>query len=350
MKQYYLLISFLILLIGTSCSDYKDQDYTILLPDAGEDQVIYTADTGTTIQLDGTASADINDLGFDHEWALIEAPDGISVELTNAGSLSPTFDVTDETTGRFIWKLVLTRGAQTSQALVKIDVNPATSQLIFVNAIEGPETASLQISSIDYVLNSIGFGETSPSYNTIILAEAQNADGKVEIEVLYGGQTLSLSTDMESLKSYTVYLTGTVDDAELLITEKVFNQSNLLAGNAGLDAINLSPGLENVEFFIDASSVGFGVVSIDQLFAALGVQGGFGSLNFKENSELSVVDGYLLPLPVWAQVNGERVSNDAFMNFSNLAIIKFGTFMLVSDSSAEFGNTFQFIANSDLLP
>ena len=349
MKKIYNLLAFISLLV--SCSDYDEQEFTVLLPDAGPDQVIFTEDPVTTIQLDGSDSRDVNGLDdFEQEWVLDQAPEGALVSLNDPNSLTPTFEVTDDTAGRFVWRLILTRGDQITQDVTRVDVNPANAQLLLVNAINSSNSASLQVDAVEISGNPVASGTVDATYYNIDLNIAQNTDGTVTLEVPFGDQTLSLDANLEALKSYTLYVVGSSDAPELLLVEKFLNQNTLLPTFIGLDAIILSPGVNNVQFFIDATSIGFDVLPIDNLFIGLGLPDSFGVLNYQENKEIIFPFQSVIPLPIWATVDGQRISNDTVIGLPNGVDGNFGTFILVPDADAQHGNTLSFINNSDLLP
>lgn len=346
-KIYTLLIATLVL---SACSDFDEQEFTVLLPDAGEDQVIFTEASGTTIQLDARASSDVNNLGFEVQWELEDAPEGTSVTLDDPNSLTPTFGVTNETAGRFVWRLILTRGDQVTQDITRVDVNPANAQLLLVNAIDGAEAASLNVAAMEIAGAPVTSGSADATYYNIDLNIAQEADGTVTIEVPYGNQTLTLNANLEALRSYTLYVLGEVANPELLLVEKGLNQNTIPPTFVALDAIMLSPGIDNVQLFIDATSVGFGILPVDNLFIGLGLPDSFGILNYQQNKEIIFPFQSVIPLPIWATVNGQRISNDAVIGLPNGIEGNFGTFILFPDANAEFGNTLTFLNNSELLP
>jgi len=348
MKKIYATLGLLFAL--SACSDFDEQDFTVLLPDAGVDQVIFTEDTGTTIQLNASASTDVNGLGFDVQWQLEDATDGSAVTLNDPNSLTPTFEVTNETAGRFVWRLILTRGEQITQDVTRVDVNPANAQILLFNAIDGADTASLNVASVEIEGNEVASGLADDTYYNIDLNIAENNNGLVDIEVLYGNQTLTLEAELETLNVYTLYVVGDVASPELILVRKNLNQNTLPEVFVGLDAVILSPELENVQFFIDASTIGFGILPLDNLIAGLGFPDIFGPLSYTENKEIPFPFQSIIPLPIWATVNGQRVSNNAFIGLPDGVPGNFGSFILVSDATAEYGNTLTFVNNSELLP
>lgn len=350
MKMNRLLYSVGLLLVLFSCSDYDEQEFTVLLPDAGLDQVVFTEDSGTTIQLDGGSSSDVNNIGFDYKWTILSTPEGANGTLSDANSPSPTLEVSNEDSGRYQLSLRIFRGDQIAQDFVNIDVNPAIAQVIFVNAIDSDGIASLSIPSIAITGNPVQPRSVDDRYYNIDKNIAQESDGTVLFEVNYNGNTLFTNQTLEALKSYTMYLAGTSNNPELLFVEKTKNQNTIPIGIVGLDAINLAPDTDNVVLFIDATSAGFGVLPVDTLFGGLGVSEQFGTLNYRDNSEIFFPSNTLIPLPIWATVNGQRISNDAAILLPPNRDGNFGTFMLFPDTSAEFGHTLIFINNSDLLP
>jgi len=334
----------------TACSDYDDQDFTVLLPIAGEDQVVFTEDTGTTISLDGSESSDVNNLGFSYLWEVTSAPEGFTFTLENSESATPNLVVTDDTSGRYTLSLTLTKGNQVARDFVNVDINPVLAQVLLVNTIDAENEAILSIPALDITGNPVGKHSADDTYYEIDLNVAQNTEGNVVLNVDYNGTTLSIEENLGALKNYTLYLTGTETEPELLFVEKIKNENTLPLTLVGLDAINLSPGLDNVELYIDASSFNFGTVPLDLLFGQLGVVESFGLLSYKDNSEIFYDASSIFPLPIWGAVNAERVTNDTFISLTNGESGKFGTFVIVKDASSAEGNKIIFINNSSLLP
>lgn len=348
MRNIYLILTSFLVIIG--CSDFDEKEFTVLLPNAGEDQVIFTEESGTTIQLNAGESTDVNGLGFDISWELDSSPEGSSVTLSDSSSLTPTFEVTNETAGRFVWRLILSRGDQITQDLTRVDVNPANAQVLLVNAVDGPNTAALNVAAVELAGEPVNAGSVDTTYYNIDLNVAQGAEGTVALAVAYGDQTLTLDAELAALRSYTLYVIGEASAPELLLLEKVLNQNTLPPTFVGLDAIALSPGVDNVQLFIDARGAGFDILPLDELFIGLGLPDSFGVLDFQVNKEIVFPFQSIIPLPIWATVNEQRISNDAVIGLPNGVDGNFGTFILVPDAGSQFGNTLLFINNSDLLP
>lgn len=349
MKHIYAI--FVLLVLGTACSDFDEQGFTVLLPDAGEDQVVFTAESGTTIQLNASESTDVNDLGFDVEWVLEQSPEGSNVTLNDPTSLTPTFEVTDETGGRFVWRLILKRGDQVTQDLTVVDVNPANAQVLLVNAIDGADTATLSVASVDINGAAVAALDTDVEYYNIDLNIAESSAGTIALAVAYGDQNLTLDAELEALKSYSLYVVGTTTTPELLLIERRLNQNSTQDGFVGLGQTILSPGVDNVVLFIDATNVGFGEAPLDAVLqAATAAVGTFGVVSYKESSEVALPANSINPLPIWATVNGQRISNSTIIGLPAGVSSNFGTFALLPDSTSEFGNTLVFINNSELLP
>ena len=346
-KIYALLAVFSLCL---SCSDFDEQAFTVILPDAGEDQVVFTEVSGTTIQLNASASTDVNDLGFDVEWQLDDSPEGSSVTLNDPNSLTPSFEVTNETAGRFVWRLILSRGDQITQDITRVDVNSANAQILLVNAVDGGDTASLVVEVVELQGEPVSPGSADTTYYNVDLNIAQGTDNTVALSVDVGSQTLSLDAELQALRSYTLYVVGDASAPELLLVEKVLNQNTIPQTFVALDATVLNPDVTGMQFFIDATSIGFGVLPLDNLFIGLGLPDSFGILSYQENKEILFPFQSVLPLPIWATVNNERISNDTVIGLPNGVDGNFGTFILFPDSNAQFGNTLIFLNNSELLP
>lgn len=347
-KITYLAI--VLVAIFQSCSDYDQQDFTVLLPKAGEDKVLFTEEVGTSIPIDGSASSDVNGLGFDYLWEVVESPEGFDYALDNETSATPSLIVDNEVSGRYTLSLIISRGDQRAQDFVHVDVNPQNTFLLFVNAIEGNESATFNVPTVGISGNDVAPFFADDQYYVVNLNEARNSDGDVELLVEYNGNTLTVTETLTALKNYTLYLVGTVDAPELLLVEKLLNKNTLPTSFVGLDYINLAPDLSDAVLYIDATSVGFAIMPIDLLFTGLGLPDNFGSLNYKENKERFFPANSIFPLPIWATVNGVRVTNDTAINLPAGQSGNFGIFMIFQDASATDGYTLKFINKSELLP
>ncbi len=77
--------------------------------DAGRDQ---TALFGATVQLDGTASTDVDGNALSYSWTLVSAPAGSSATLSNAGTARPSFTI--DRPGNYVAQLVVSDGTLSS--------------------------------------------------------------------------------------------------------------------------------------------------------------------------------------------------------------------------------------------
>ena len=344
------LYFYLILLIGlVSCSNFDEQEFTVLLPNAGEDQIVFTEETGTSIQLNGNDSSDINNVGFEYLWEIIEFPEGFPATLSNPNIATPTLEVPSDTGGRYQLRLTTFIGDQAAFDLVNIDTNPAIAQILLVNAIDSEQTASLIIPAVNIIGSPVVSKNADVTYHNIDTNISAQDDGTTLIEIDYNGTTLSVNENIEALRSYTIYLIDTEEAPEILLIEKTRNQNTIGLGLVGLDAVNVSEQTENVVLFIDATAFGFGIVPVDAVFGALGVPEQFGALNYQDNTEIFFPAANVNPLPIWATVNGQRISNNAIIDLPGNDA-DFGTFILFPDASSENGNTLTFINNTQLLP
>lgn len=349
-KNYiYYLISFSFLCYN--CSNFDEQEFTVLLPNAGDDQVLFTEDTGTTIQLNASASNDVNDLGFEYHWTIISAPEGFPITLSNSNSAQPAFEVEEEVSGRYEFSVEIFRGEQVAKDFVNIDINPAFTQVLFVNAIDAEETAIFNVPSINIIGAPVASKNTGVSYVNIDTNVSKETDGTTLLKVQYNGANLTINKNLEALKVYTLYLVGTLETPELLLLEKLNNQNSISVGLVGLEYINLSQ-INNTVLFIDVTGVNLASVpiSFDTLLSTLGLPGNTGTLSFKENSELFFPSSRILPLPIFATVNGSSISNNSFITLEAGVDANFGTFALFPDASAPDGHILKFINNSSLLP
>ena len=354
-KHIFYFLSFITLL--TSCSDFDEQEFTVLLPNAGADQVVFTEVTGTSIQLDGSGSTDVNDIGFEYLWEIIDFPENTPATITNENIVSPVLEVPLDAAGRYQLQLTIFIGDQITQDVVNIDVNPANAQVLFVNAIDSVNTALFTVPAVDIIGNAVSARDTSEIYYNIDTNISDNDDGTTLLQVEYNGDILTINETLEALKSYTLYLAGSEENPQLFFIEKVFNQNTITNGNIGLDAINLNENNANIVLFIDATFAGFGEVPLDNLFIGfLGLEQGFGLLNFPSvsneilSNDILFPSESIIPLPIWATINGERISNNVVINLPASVDSNFGTFMLFPDASSVTGNTLIFVNNSELLP
>ena len=349
MKRYYLfyIISFITLFIG--CSDFDEQEFTVLLPDAGESQIIFTEETGTTIQLDGSGSSDVNDIGFDYLWEIIEFPEGFPATISNPSIASPILEVPFDTGGRYQLRLTTFIGDQAAFDFVNLDTNPAIAQILLVNAIDSEATASITIPAVNIIGSPVASKNADVTYHNIDTNLSTQDDGTTLIEIDYNGSIISTNENIEALKNYTIYLVGTAEAPETLLIEKTRNQNTIGLGLIGLDAVNVSEQTENVVLFIDATAFGLGILPLDAVFGALGVPEQFGALNYLDNTEIFFPTASVNPLPIWATIDGQRISNNAIIDLPGNDA-DFGTFILFPDASSENGNTLIFVNNTELLP
>ncbi len=347
LKRALTVLSIAILII--SCSDFDEQDFTVLLPIAGEDVVFFTDESGTIINLDGSASSDVNNLGFEYRWEIVESPEGFEPALEGAATATPTLQLDDGISGRIVISMIIFRDDQQARDFINIDVNPLIATVLLINAIEGDEAARLEVPAANIQGNAVAPLNPDETYYPINLDEAADAEGNVELNVNYNNATLSVTGALSALGSYTLYLTGSQEAPELSLVAKRYNENTIPLTLVGLDAANVAPGVNDMVLFIDARAVGFDIVPVDLLFGGLGVVEQFDTLNYQQNAEILFAKSSLLPLPIWATVNGERVSNSASIALNTTDEGQFGTFVLFKDGSSEHGNTLTFINNSALL-
>tara|TARA_B100000809_G_scaffold35204_1_gene30958 strand:- start:23723 stop:24781 length:1059 start_codon:yes stop_codon:yes gene_type:complete len=348
-KHLFYLLGFISLL--TACSNFEEQEFTVLLPNAGQDQVIFTEDTGTTIKLNATQSSDINNLGFEYKWTIISTPENFPITLSSANEGKPTFEVKNNVSGRYEFLVEIMRGDQVAKDFINVDINPAFAQILFVNAIDDTETSTFNIPSVNRIGEPVASQNTDASYINIDTNISKQADGTTVLEVVYNGQTLTANENLEALKSYMLYLVGTKENPELFLVEKLNNQNSIGFGLISLDYINLSQ-TDNTTLYIDVTGVRLAPVPIafDLLLSTLGIPGSLGVLSYKENGELFFPSGQVLPLPIFSTVNGVKISNETVISLPDGVDANFGTFILFPDASATDGHTLKFINNSSLLP
>ena len=333
-----------------SCSDFDEQEFTVLLPDAGEDIIFFTEESGTTVNLNGSESSDVNELGFEYAWEITDFPTDFEPLLENANTARPTLTVDNATTGRITLSLIISRGDQRARDFINIDVNPLIASVLFIHAIEGSQPATMSIPSTGIVSDEVTPLNTDATYHSVNLGEAADQNGNVTLNVDYNNTALSTSGSLRALGFYTLYLAGSEENPELILIEKTLNPNTIPPTLVGLAAANMAAGVDNVVLFIDATSIASDIISLDLLFESQGAPGRFGILNFGEKGEVLFPANALLPLPIWATVNGERISNNATITLNNTTSGQFGSFILFKDSDAEFGNTLRFVNNGDLLP
>lgn len=349
MKQ--ILALFAALSFMAACTDFDEQVFTVLLPDAGEDQVVFTETNGDTISLDGSKSSDVNKIGFNYEWSIESQPEGFSANLVGFDTPKPKLAVDSAVSGRYVLSLIISIGDQRARDFVNIDVNPLNAQLLFVHGIEDNQSATLNIPDAEIEGNAIQPLSADSTYYNINLNLVKG--DSVTLFVDYGGSQLQTKAKLNALGSYTLYLIGSASSAELYLVEKTLNQNTLFPTTVGLEFINLAPNTNGVELWIDATIPGqlnFGDIPLDNLLEFLGSTTTFGEIDYKANNEILLLANQILPLPIWAQVNADRISNDAANTLPPGVEKNFGTFILFPDSSAEFNHTLKFINNSNLLP
>ena len=346
-----LTYTLLILLLAVfACSDFDEVQFTVLLPDAGQDIVFFTADSGTTINLDGSTSSDVNSLGFTYSWEVIEFPEGAPITLSGSDSAQPSFTVSENTSGRYILSLTIARGDQQARDFINVDVNPQIAEVLFVNGIDSNESASMSILSAQITGSSVAPLSTDNTYYAINIGQAADADGNLEIQVDFNGSTLSETINVQPLGNYVVYLVGTTANPELFVDVKAINNNTLPAGLTGLGAVNLAPDVSAMVLFIDGTAFNVGILPLDLVLQQNGSPTTIGELGFKQSGEVFFPTTGLLPLPIWATENEQRISNDSNISLSNAGVGQFGTFILFPDASSAEGYRLTFIANNALLP
>ncbi len=341
----------LLALSVVGCSDYDDQEFTVLLPDAGEDQTIFTEETGTIVQLSGTASTDVNELGFTYQWEIVSQPEGSPGTLSDPNIPSPTLTVPLEASGRYRLSLTLFRGAQQASDFVNIDVNPVFAQVLFVNAIDGETEANWRVPSVEVASEPVSPLSTDSQYYDVDLNVAPDAEGNVTFEVDYGETTLSLSEPLEVLTNYTLCLAGTPEAPELFLFRTINDLNTLTADRAGLSFLNLAPETNDVVLFVDAVPLGFPVVApLDAVLEDQREADRFGVLDYQEKGEVEISGLLISPLDIWATVEGARISNNANITLPVGQGGGFGTFILFADADAENDHQLIFVNNVALLP
>ena len=348
LKRVFITLSIAIPIL--SCSDFDEQDFTVLLPNAGEDFIFLTGEEGTSINLDGTESSDVNGLGFEYKWEIVDFPEGTPPALEGATTSTPTLQVDEGISGRIVVSLIIFRDDQQARDFINVDVNPSTANVLLVNAIEGSEEARLVMAEIRIEGNPVSPLNADDTYYSINLEAAADAEGNVVFNVEYNDSTLSITRPVTALASYTLYLAGGQDTPELILIEKRYNETTIPLSWVGLDAVNMAPGISDMVLWIDATTVGFSVSPIDPLFRGLGVREEFGVLSFGQSGEILFPKGNLSTVPIWATQNGERISTDSGITLNRIDEGQFGTFILFEDSSSEFGYTLKFVNNTELLP
>src|SRR5579884_1451606 len=91
---------------------------------AGPNQIV---NVGSTVQLNGSASTDVDGDSLTYHWSFNSRPDGSAAALSNATAVSPTF--TADAPGTYVVQLIVNDG--------KADSNPATVT-ITTNALQPP--------------------------------------------------------------------------------------------------------------------------------------------------------------------------------------------------------------------
>ena len=190
--------------------------------------------TGTTIQLNGSGSADVNNTGFEYLWEIIASPEGLPATLSNETIASPTLVVPSNAAGRYQLRLNTFIDDQTAFDLVNIDVNPAIAQVLLVNAIDANPTATLNVPAANIIGNPVASLSVDATYHNVDTNIATQAVGTTLIEIEYNGTIISTNETLEALKVYTLYLIGTEESPQIIIIEKTRNQNNIGIGLVGV--------------------------------------------------------------------------------------------------------------------
>jgi RHS repeat-associated protein len=108
---------------------------TAPVADAGPDQ---TVDSGSVVQLSGTASSDIDGDTLSYNWSISAAPTGSTASLVNAGSVTPEFQ--PDQTGSYVIQLIVNDGTlDSSPDLVEITLDPVATPNTAPVADAGPD-------------------------------------------------------------------------------------------------------------------------------------------------------------------------------------------------------------------
>ena len=186
-KYLFYLLGFIFLL--SACSNFDEQKFTVLLPNAGSDQVLFTEDTGTIIQLDASQSSDVNNLGFEYTWTVISSPENFPITLSSDNEAQPTFEVENNVSGRYEFIMEMNRGDQVAKDFVNIDINPAFAQVLFVNAIDDQETAAFNVPAVNSIGEPVASRNTGVAYLNIDTNISKQTDGTTVLEVVYNGSS-----------------------------------------------------------------------------------------------------------------------------------------------------------------
>ena len=107
-----LLLTLSLLLVGLgSCFGGDDDDNSAPVANAGPDQTVLV---GTTVQLDGSNSTDVDGDSIRYNWSVLSVPQRSSAALSDNLSVAPTFHV--DLPGEYVFSLIVSDGISESPA------------------------------------------------------------------------------------------------------------------------------------------------------------------------------------------------------------------------------------------
>ena len=204
--------------------------------DAGPDQ---TVAVGSTVQLDGTASSDVDGDHLSFHWSFTTRPDGSAASLSDPADPQPTF--VSDTVGDFVVQLIVNDGSEESTAdTVAFTVQPVNLAPV-VNA-GSDSTITLPIDTVS--LNGEGSDDGLPAGTLTIEWSQVSWPGRVKFEPANAAVT---TARFSASGIYVLRLTAS--DGALSTSAEVTITVNPAGGNPGLppDPSTVAPPLRLTE-------------------------------------------------------------------------------------------------------
>lgn len=359
-------IAILLLLVTSifaSCTKDDPQAVYILQPQAGEDQLV---EKGQTVQLLGTEDGNAPDYGI--TWSISKKPEGSKAAISNPNSLEHVSFVADKS-GTYNLNLKTTaENNQSNQDEMVItvvdDLSKLTAKFVLVNAIEGGGKLSVVIN--DKVLNTTPIEEFE--FSDYIYIPVSGGATKFTFDI--GGNTYIEDIALGLEKNYTIVVTGTASNPDIILHENIWNEKTIGATTANdgvrkndaINAIHAAPGLEEVAFFgINDFGQKF---PLDHAIAFRNSDGqvGIGELAYEETATSLIGHGNTaLRIDLWVQPGADNnlFGTDKEKSLCDiLVVVPFGdgistagyfvTVVIVKDSAAETGYRLIYINNTFL--
>lgn len=361
MKNIGSLLLLTITLFISSCTSSDDSSNPaqvfVLTPVAGSDQII---EVDETVNLTGEETG--NSTSFTIEWSFTETPNGSSVTLANASSLTPSF--VPDVAGTYVLSMKTSVGDQNSQDSVVIeavdDIETVQASILFVNAIDGSSDLLVSVDGENINASGLDAFEYSSAYEKTL------ARNDIEFTFTLGGNSFSETFDLVALGNYTMVVTGTTSAPEVIFHENIWNERTIDATTAddgvrkndAMYVIHAASGLDEITFHTELP--GQGMFTLDFIIKFRNVDEEIGALVYKETATALIGHTNTASISdTWAQFTSDGDTSDKDNAVTDIFTgTAFGdgldsagwfvTYVTVKDASADTGYRIIYINNTAL--